>query len=85
MTKEVIGIRDAFDAARLVTEKPEGLYDEIITGRRDSPARCARLKRRASGDRRADRRNDRAAGEGDIGGDWPLEDARDDLQRFIGR
>ncbi len=31
VTKEVIGVRDAFDQHVMVTEKPGGLYEEIIT------------------------------------------------------
>ena len=30
VTKEVTGVRDAFDQHVLVTEKPGGLYEEII-------------------------------------------------------
>ena len=30
MAKEVVGVRDAFEQHVLVTEKPGGLYEEII-------------------------------------------------------
>ena len=85
VAKEVIGVRDAFDQHVMVTEKPGGLYEEIIT-------RAPRLDgtvRRLKGEHpditekvvQMVERLEKAT----IGGpEWPLEDARDDLQRFIG-
>lgn len=85
VTKEVIGIRDAFDQHVMVTEKPGGLYEEIITRAPRLDGTVRRLK-----DEHPDitekvsqmaERLDKAT----IGGpEWPLDDARDDLQRFIG-
>ncbi len=85
VTKEMVGVRDAFDQHVMVTEKPGGLYEEIIT-------RAPRLDgtvRRLKGEHPdiAEKiggmveRLEKAT----IGGpEWPLDDARDDLQRFIG-
>ncbi|MGZ8630915.1 MAG: hypothetical protein ACXWZF_08095 [Actinomycetota bacterium] len=85
VTKEMVGVRDAFDQHVLVTEKPGGLYDEVITRAPRLDGTVRRLK---------DEHPDIAEKIGEmlerlekatIGGpEWPLDDARDDLQRFIG-
>jgi hypothetical protein len=85
VTKEMIGVRDAFDQHVLVTEKPGGLYEEIIMRAPRLDGTVRRLK---------DEHPDIAEKIGQmvdrlehatIGGpEWPLDDARDDLQRFIG-
>ena len=83
--KEMTGVRDAFEQHVLVTEKPGGLYEEIITRAPRLDGTVRRLK-----DEHPDiaekigvmvERLDKA-----VIGDpaWPLDDARDDLQRFIG-
>jgi hypothetical protein len=85
VTKEMIGVRDAFDQHVLVTEKPGGLYDEIIM----RAPRLDHTVKRLKGEHpeiaeRIGRMVDRLE-QATIGGpEWPLEDARDDLQRFIG-
>jgi hypothetical protein len=83
--KEMVSVRDAFDQHVVVTEKPGGLYEEIT----ERAPRLAGTVRRL-----ADEHPDIAAkitqmlerlDAVDIGGpEWPLDDARDDLQRFIG-
>jgi hypothetical protein len=86
VTKEVTAVRDAFDQHVLVTEKPEGLYDEILAR---APRLAGNLRRlKAEHPEIADSiqamldRLDQT----EVGGEpWPLERARDDLQRFIGR
>jgi len=86
VTKEVTGVRDAFEQHVLVTEKPGGLYEEIIMR---APRLDGTLKRlrdehpdiSSSIEQMLDRLEHTSIG----GPDWPLEDARDDLQRFIGR
>jgi len=84
--KEMIGVRDAFEQHVFVTEKPEGLYEEIL-------GRAPRLEHAIT--RLKDEHPDITGAIGEmvarleqqeIGGvEWPLDDARDDLQRFIGR
>jgi hypothetical protein len=86
VVKEVTAIRDAWDQHVDHTEKPGGLYEEIVG-----------ISPRLSGtvDRLRAEHPDITAAVGEtlarleqveIGGlPWPLDDARDDLQRFIGR
>lgn len=85
VTKEVIGVRDAFDQHVMVTEKPGGLYEEIITRAPRLDGTVRRLKQEhpeiAEKVVQMVERLEKAT----IGGpEWPLDDARDDLQRFIG-
>ena len=85
VTKEVIGVRDAFDQHVMVTEKPGGLYEEIITRapRLDGTVRRLKDEHPEITEKVAQmvERLEKAT----IGGpEWPLDDARDDLQRFIG-
>lgn len=84
--KEMVGVRDAFEQHVVVTEKPDGLYEEIL-------GRAPRLENAIS--KLKDEHPDIAEAvatsvarleQVEIGGiEWPLDDARDDLQRFIGR
>jgi hypothetical protein len=86
VTKEVTAVRDAWDQHVDTTEKPGGLYEEIVG-----------LSPRLAGtiDRLRDEHPDITDAVGqmlsrleqvEIGGlPWPLDDARDDLQRFIGK
>jgi hypothetical protein len=86
VTKEVTAVRDAWDQHVDTTEKPGGLYEEIVG-----------ISPRLSGtiDRLRDEHPDITHAVGqmlsrleqvEIGGlPWPLDDARDDLQRFIGK
>ena len=86
VTKEITGVRDAWDQHVDTTEKPGGLYEEIVS-----------MSPRLSGtiDRLRDEHPEitHAVGEMlarleqvEIGGlPWPLDDARDDLQRLIGK
>ncbi len=83
--KEMIAVRDAFEQHVLVTEKPGGLYEEI-GGR--APRLTATIERLAQEHpditAAIQQMLDRIEAV-EIGGvEWPLEDARDDLQRFIG-
>lgn len=84
VVKELTGVRDAFDQHVIVTEKPGGLYDEIIMRAPRLDGTVKRLK---------DEHPDIAEKIGEqlrrfesveVGDQWPLEQARDDLQRFIG-
>jgi hypothetical protein len=85
VSKEMVGVRDAFDQHVLVTEKPGGLYEEIIMRAPRLDGTVRRLKDEhpeiSEQIRAMVGRLDAAT----IGGpEWPLDDARDDLQRFIG-
>ncbi len=69
VSKEMVGVRDAFEQHVLVTEKPGGLYEEIIMRAPRLDGTVRRLKDEHP----------------EIGSpSWPLDDARDDLQRLIG-
>jgi hypothetical protein len=85
VVKELTGVRDAFDQHVIVTEKPGGLYEEIITRAPRLDGTVTRLKEEHPDiSAQIDRVLERLHGV-EIGGeDWPLEAARDDLQRFIG-
>jgi hypothetical protein len=83
--KDVIDVRDAFDKHIEVTERSDGLYDEIheraprlalsVQKLRDEHPEIA-----ASAHQMAERLE-----QVEIGGiAWPLDDARDDLQQLIG-
>jgi hypothetical protein len=86
VTKEITGIRDAWDQHVDTTEKPGGLYEEIVTM---SPRLAGTIERlhgehpeitEAVGEMLA------RLEQVEIGGlPWPLDDARDDLQRLIGK
>ena len=79
-------MRDAFDQHMIVTEKPGGLYEEIImrAPRLDGTVRRLKDEHPEIAEKigeeleRFEAVRDRRATH------WPLDDARDDLQRFIG-
>ncbi len=85
VNKELVGVRDAFDQHVVVTEKPGGLYDEIITRAPRLDGTVRRLKEEHPDiTEKIDQMLTRID-EVEIGGEaWPLDAARDDLQRFIG-
>jgi hypothetical protein len=84
--KDLTAVRDAWDHHIDGTERPGGLYEEIVT---TSPRLAGTVERLRS------EHPDITEAAGlllarlenvDIGGlEWPLDDARDDLQRFIGK
>ena len=86
VVKEVTAIRDAWDQHVEHTEKPGGLYEEIVG---ISPRLSGTVDRlRAEHPDITDAVGEMLARleQVEIGGlPWPLDDARDDLQRFIGR
>ncbi|MDH4111172.1 MAG: hypothetical protein OEV60_00640 [Actinomycetota bacterium] len=85
VTKEVIGVRDAFEQHVMVTEKPGGLYEEIIMRAPRLDGTVRRLKDEHPGIAEKVQEMVTRLERATIGGpEWPLEDARDDLQRFIG-
>jgi len=84
--KEMHEVRDAFAQHVTVTEQADGLYDEIL----DRAPRLENNVRRLREEhpeisKGIDSMLERLE-HTEIGADgWPLEEARDDLQRFIGR
>ncbi len=85
VTKELTGVRDAFDQHVIVTEKPGGLYEEIITRAPRLDGTVTRLKGEHPEITAQIEKVQERLGAVEIGGEeWPLESARDDLQRFIG-
>ena len=85
VTKDMVGVRDAFDQHIIVTEKPGGLYEEIMER---APRLAGTVKRLqdehpAIGSSIATLLGRLEAGEVDTDA-WPLDKARDDLQRLIG-
>jgi hypothetical protein len=85
VVKEITGVRDAFDQHVLVTEKPGGLYEEIITRAPRLDGTVGRLKAEHPGIATKLGATLDKLESVEIGGDeWPLDVARDDLQRFIG-
>jgi hypothetical protein len=85
VTKDMVGVRDAFDQHIVVTEKPGGLYEEIMEG---APRLAGTVKRLqdehpAIESSVAKLLGRLEAGEVDTEA-WPLDKARDDLQRLIG-
>jgi hypothetical protein len=83
--KEAIEVRDAFDQHVVVTERPDGLYDEIFERAPRLAGNVQRLRDEhpeiAAAVSQAVQRLEQV----EIGSiAWPLDDARDDLQRLIG-
>ncbi len=84
VTKEMVSLRDAFDQHVIVTEKPGGLYEEIMER---APRLAGKLRRlqdeHPTVAQRIGSALDRLEG-GEVGSAWPLDRARDDLQRLLG-
>jgi hypothetical protein len=85
VTKDLIGVRDAFDQHVEATEKPDGLYDEIMQRaprlahtverlREEHPPIAASIAATIV----------RIEADEVVRDDWPVDQARDDLQRLIG-
>lgn len=84
--KEMVGVRDAFEQHVMVTEKPEGLYEEILGRAPRLGNAISKLKGEHPDISEATGTMVARLEQVEIGGiEWPLDDARDDLQRFIGR
>ena len=87
--KEVVlrleGLAHAIDEHIEITERPEGLYDEISS---KAPRLSSKIDRlRAEHPVLRDRTRELIARlqTSGIGQTWPLEEARDDLQRLLGQ
>jgi hypothetical protein len=85
VTKDLVSVRDAFDQHIIVTEKPGGLYEEIITRAPRLDGTVQRLRDEHPDISERIREQIERMESVPVGSDeWPLEKARDDLQRFIG-
>lgn len=88
-SKEVVlaleGLRRAIDEHIEVTERPEGLYVEIRNRAPRLDTAIRRLQDEHPGMRDATTEMIARLSSTPIGEDWPLEEARDDLQRLLGR
>src|SRR5580765_8410307 len=85
VTKAVVGVRDAFEQHVIVTEKPNGLYEEIM----ERAPRLAGTVKRLQDEHPTITESVAALVErlesGEVESDaWPPDNARNDLQRLIG-
>jgi hypothetical protein len=86
VAKEVTAVRDAWDQHIDGTEKPGGLYEEIVGTSPRLAGTVDRLRNEHPDITDAVRLMVERIENVEIGGlEWPLDDARDDLQRFIGK
>ena len=84
--KEMTHVRDAFTQHVLVTEKPSGLYEEILERAPRLATGVGKLKDEHPDIAQAIERMVARLEQTPIGEvAWPLDDARDDLQRLIGQ
>jgi hypothetical protein len=87
VTKEMVSLRDAFEQHVIVTEKPGGLYEEIMER---APRLAGTLGRLHDEHPTVTQQIGVALGRlesGEVGGEdspWPITKARDDLQRLLG-
>jgi hypothetical protein len=86
VTKELTSVRDAWDLHVDATEKPDGLYEEIVTLSPRLAGTVERLQREHPEITTAVGQMLERLEQVEVGQiAWPLDDARDDLQRMIGR
>ena len=82
---EMAEVREAFAQHVIATEKPDGLYDEILERAPRLESNVRRLREEHPEIVKGIDETITRLEHVDIGMDaWPLEKARDDLQRFIG-
>ena len=85
VTKDMVGVRDAFDQHVIVTEKPGGLYEEIMERAPRLVGTVGRLQEEHPSIATSVTELLARLEAGGVGSDdWPLDQARDDLQRLIG-
>ncbi|MGZ8567726.1 MAG: hypothetical protein ACXWXS_11805 [Actinomycetota bacterium] len=83
--KEMVEVREAFEQHISVTERPDGLYDEILERAPRLAGNVRRLREEHPEIKEAVTTMVVRLEQTEIGGvSWPLDDARDDLQRLIG-
>jgi hypothetical protein len=86
VTKRMVDLREAFDQHVFVTERPEGLYDEIMQRSPRLTGTVERLREEhpAIAEAIASTLGRLEGGELEHT-TWPIDEARDDLQRLMGR
>jgi hypothetical protein len=85
VTKDMVGVRDAFDQHIIVTEKPGGLYEEIMERAPRLAGTVKRLQDEHPAVEASIAKLLARLEAGEVDSDtWPLDRARDDLQRLIG-
>lgn len=83
--KEMHEVEAAFEQHILVTEKPDGLYDEILDRAPRLAGNVGRLRDEHPEIQESMRHMLNRLEHEEVGGEnWPIDKARDDLQRFIG-
>jgi hypothetical protein len=83
--KEMHEVEAAFEQHVAVTEQPDGLYDEILERAPRLSGNVQRLRDEHPEIKEGIRHMLARLEHEEIGSqDWPLDQARDDLQRFIG-
>jgi len=83
--KEMREVDAAFEQHIVVTEQPDGLYDEILERAPRLAGNVRRLRDEHPEIREGIRTMLNRLEQQEVGGDdWPLDEARDDLPRFIG-
>jgi len=86
VTKEAVAVRDAWEQHIDGTEKPGGLYEEIVGLSPRLAGTVDRLRAEHPEITEAVTQMVARLEHVEIGGlEWPLDDARDDLQRFVGK
>jgi hypothetical protein len=86
VSKEMQHVREAFEQHVLVTEKPSGLYEEILERAPRLAGGVGKLKDEHPDIAQAIETMIARLEQTPIGEvAWPLDDARDDLQRLIGQ
>jgi hypothetical protein len=84
--KEMVEVREAFDQHVVVTERSDGLYDEILERAPRLAGNVRKLREEHPDIAVALTQMIERLEQVEIGSiAWPLDDARDDLQRFIGQ
>jgi len=84
--KEVVEVREAFDQHIVVTEREEGLYDEILERAPRLAGNVRRLREEHPEISEHIGRTVARLEQEQVGDEaWSLEAARDDLQRLIGQ
>ncbi|MGZ5214044.1 MAG: hypothetical protein ACXWXM_10015 [Actinomycetota bacterium] len=84
VTKDMVGVRDAFEQHVIVTEKPSGLYEEIMELAPRLVGTVKRLQDEHPAIEGSVVKLLARLEAGEVDGSWPLDKARDDLQRLMG-
>jgi hypothetical protein len=85
VAKRLTGLRDAIDEHIGVTERPNGLYDEIRARAPRLANAVQQLQEEHAPMREATTETIERLETTGVGDVWPLPQARDDLQRLLGR